>query len=130
MRTLKITILTAFLLIIFMVSVLIATGCSSRQNADDAVSSQIGIRGRITDIKTDGENANIRVEGAIEDDTVYDKAQVRIDPDTMIQKDEMSRLFEIPDLKIGDRVEVIFKGAVAESYPVQGTAAIVRIITK
>ena len=70
------------------------------------------------------------VEGQVEEDTEYDRASVKINADTMIQKDDMSRLFEIPDLRVGDRVEVYFTGPVAESYPVQGTAAIVRIITK
>jgi hypothetical protein len=39
-------------------------------------------------------------------------------------------LFKVTDLKVGDTVEVFFKGPVAESYPVQGTAEIVRIITQ
>ena len=91
---------------------------------------KIGIRGIIKDISTSSGSATILVEGKIEADTVYDKASVRINADTMIQKDNLSRLFEITDLKIGDTVEVTFKGAVAESYPVQGTAEIVRIITK
>ena len=70
------------------------------------------------------------VEGKIEADTIFDKASVRINTDTMIQKDNLNRLFEVTDLRIGDKVEVFFKGPVAESYPVQGTAEIVRIITQ
>ncbi len=107
-----------------------AFGCSAGQDGIQETGSQVGIRGIIIDISLTEGGAAIMVEGQVEEDTVYDRASVKINSDTMIQKDDMSRLFEISDLRVGDRVEVYFAGPVAESYPVQGTAAIVRIITR
>jgi beta-N-acetylhexosaminidase len=112
------------------VILLILAGCSVNSGTTSANDSQVGIRGIIKDINISKDGANILVEGKIEADTVFDKASVNINTDTMIQKDNLSRLFEISDLKLGDKVEVFFKGPVAESYPVQGTADIVRIITQ
>ena len=108
----------------------ILTGCSTKLPSDSSGDFKIAIRGIIKDITIGKDGANIFVEGKIEADTVYDKAMVHINVDTMIQKDNLSRLFEVTDLKVGDTVEVFFKGPVAESYPVQGTAEIVRIITQ
>ena len=119
------------IIIIFLCLILfVLAGCSSGPGPSGSDEYKIGIRGTITDINTGKDGANILVEGNIEPDTVYDKASVHIDAQTMIQKDDLSRLFEYTDLKLGDKVEVVFRGAVAESYPVQGTADIVRIITK
>ena len=109
---------------------LILAGCTAVSGPSVDSDYKIGIRGTITDINAGKDGANILVEGNIEPDTEYDKASVRIDTRTMIQKDDLSRLFEYTDLKLGDKVEVVFRGAVAESYPVQGTAEIVRIITE
>jgi len=72
----------------------------------------------------------ITVEGIIEQDTTYDKASVTITEDTIIQKGSLSTSFKLKDIKLGDTVEVVFKGPVAESYPVQGNADIVRIISE
>ena len=124
-RVLFIFIITAVTLLMLPVS-----GCVTERNGIQEPGFQVGIRGIITDISLTEDGASIMVEGQIQEDTVYDRASVRINADTMIQKDDMSRLFEVSDLRLGDTVEVFFSGPVAESYPVQGTAAIVRIITK
>jgi len=124
--TLKRKITIIFLSLIL----LVFTGCSINNGTAAASDYQVGIRGIIKDINISKDGANILVEGKIQADTVFDKASVNINTDTMIQKDNLSRLFEISDLKLGDKVEVVFKGPVAESYPVQGTADIVRIITQ
>jgi beta-N-acetylhexosaminidase len=129
MRLLKVSLILTILLITIPF-ILITAGCSTGESSSNTIDFQIGIRGIITDISLTEDGAAIMVEGQVEEDTVYDRASVRINDDTMIQKDDMSRLFEISDLRLGDRVEVYFSGPVAESYPVQGTAAIVRIITK
>jgi len=123
---LKNKIIIMFLSIIL----LILGGCSVNSGTTSAKDYRVGIRGIIKDINISKDGANILVEGKIEADTVFDKASVNINTGTMIQKDNLSRLFEISDLKPGEKVEVFFKGPVAESYPVQGTADIVRIITK
>jgi hypothetical protein len=124
--TLKRKITIIFLSLIL----LIFTGCSANPGTAVISNYQVGVRGIIKDININKDGANILVEGKIQADTVFDKASVNINTDTMIQKDNLSRLFEISDLKLGDKVEVIFKGPVAESYPVQGIADIVRIITQ
>ena len=124
-RVLSIFIVAAVTLLMLPLS-----GCLIGQNGIQEPGFQVGIRGIITDISLTEDGASIMVEGQVEQDTVYDRASVRINADTMIQKDDMSRLFEVSDLRLGDTVEVFFSGPVAESYPVQGTAAIVRIITK
>lgn len=107
----------------------VAIGSYLYSNGDHDDNEKIGIRGIVTNIVINGDEGTILVEGEIETDTMYDKALVRITQETLIQKDNMSRLFEIADIEEGTTVEVIFKGAVAESHPVQGTAAVVRMIT-
>ena len=126
MRLLR--IVSIFIITAITFFILSAAGCSEGQDIIQEPGSRVGIRGIITDISLTEDGAAIMVEGQVEEDTEYDRASVKINADTMIQKDDMSRLFEIPDLRVGDRVEVYFTGPVAESYPVQGTAAIVRII--
>ncbi|WP_096156272.1 DUF3221 domain-containing protein [Bacillus sp. FJAT-45066] len=102
-------------------------GCNTTANDRDG---KIGIRGTVTEISPDGEYGAILVEGKVEEDTDFDKASVRITKDTLIQKDALSKLHVFSDIQVGDMVEVIFDGPVAESYPVQGTASIIRIITE
>lgn len=119
------------IIIIFLCLILIIlSGCLANAAPGGNDDYKIAIRGIIKDINIGKDGANILVEGKIEADTVYDKAMVHLNIDTMIQKDNLSRLFEYTDLRLGDTVEVFFKGPVAESYPVQGTAEIVRIITQ
>ncbi len=120
---------TIHILLILLLISLVSIGCSSNNKSNEEDNDKIGIRGFITDIVIDGKQGSITVEGNLDDDTMYDKGVVKITKDTLIQKDNMSRLFDISDLEEGIMVEVIFKGAVAESYPVQGTAGIVRMIT-
>jgi len=123
--------LTALITIIVLAAIIIILPGCIIDNVDvNPTYTEPGIRGLITEINFGNGNVSILVEGNIEEDTQFDKALARITDDTMIQKDDLSRLFEIKDLKVGDRVEVYFTGPVAESYPVQGTASIVRIITK
>lgn len=89
----------------------------------------IGIRGEIKEIYTDEESARIQsiiVEGPVEDDTMYDSASITVDNNTTIYKGDEKVTVE--DLEEGLTVEVIFDGAVAESYPVQGTAKKIKIL--
>ena len=90
--------------------------------------SAIGIRGEVTNITENQESLTILVEGVIDADTEYDKASVAIDGSTVIESADGSAL-EAGDISLGDTVEIVFDGAVAESDPVQGTAKIVRILT-
>lgn len=77
--------------------IIVLAGCSANPDSDDNGDYKIGIRGIIKDINIGKDGANILVESKIEADTVYDKASVRINVDTMIQKDNLSRLFEVTD---------------------------------
>lgn len=128
MKTYK--LLFSVIVIALTAGILIFSGCSIDNVGVNPTYTEPGIRGLITEKNSGNGNVSILVEGNIEEDTQFDKALVKITDDTMIQKDDMSRLFEVKDLKVGDRVEVYFTGPVAESYPVQGAASIVRIITK
>ncbi|MBM3701123.1 MAG: DUF3221 domain-containing protein [Actinobacteria bacterium] len=130
MKTYKIFALFTVIVVALAAGILIFSGCIIDNVDVNPTYAEPGIRGLITEINSGNGNVSILVEGNIEEDTRYDKALVKITGDTMIQKDEMSRLFEVKDLKIGGRVEVYFTGPVAESYPVQGLATIVRILTK
>lgn len=118
-------------IIIIVIIVLILVLCSIAvydNFVDRSKNLKVDIRGTITNITKFGDTATILVEGQIENDTSYDKASVRIDSNTLITKLALSRSVSISEIKIGDKVEVTFKGAVAESYPVQATAGSVHII--
>ncbi|WP_243385728.1 DUF3221 domain-containing protein [Bacillus kexueae] len=84
----------------------------------------IGIRGTIQSI--DGNE--IHVVGEIEEDTDYDNAFVTITDDTLIETKDSETQLDNEELKEGNLVEVIFEGGVQESYPVQGSAKVVRIL--
>lgn len=100
-------------------------GCSRHDSK-----GKVGIRGDIKEIKLsdDKETASILVEGKIYEDTDYDKAMIRVDKKTKIHKLDSKDNISINDLKEGMKVEVIFTGPIAESYPVQGAAEIIRIV--
>ena len=87
----------------------------------------LGIRGQVTDITAGEDKIVIHVEGMVEDDTMYDKASVTVDADTAVAADD-GTLFDMGDIAMGDTVEVVFRGVVAESYPVQGKARSVTVI--
>ena len=108
---------------------------------------RVDIRGLVTAIqKTDAQNSrklafgrtigSILVEGAIEDDTTFDKARIRVTDKTRIFQQERGERHAVTfdSLKIGKalaKVEVQFTiGPVAESYPVQATAAEIVILSQ
>lgn len=84
------------------------------------------IRGRITRI--DAGASSILVEGSLESDTRYDRASVRITGDTKIVRTRGGETVPFAELEVGDLVEASFTGPVAESYPVQATAAEVVVL--
>jgi hypothetical protein len=93
-------------------------------------SSTIGIRGVVKDIVQGKDGITMLVEGKLEQDTSVDKASVRVNMSSKVVRDEtpITGLFAFSEIKKGDTVEVTFNGPVAESYPVQGVAATVRIV--
>ncbi len=105
--------------------ILTIVGCSVTQEED-----VIGIRGEVTDIDASGSSITLMVEGKIEKDTMYDKARVAVKPETTVvrRQDGADAEADPEDIGLFDKVEVIFEGAVAESYPVQGAAKLIRIL--
>ena len=108
---------------------------------------RVDVRGLVTAIqKTDAQNSgnlafgrtigSILVEGAIEDDTTFDKARIRVTDKTRIFQQEGGERHPVTfdSLKIGKglaKVEVQFTiGPVAESYPVQAGAAEIVILSQ
>ncbi|MFZ5973867.1 MAG: DUF3221 domain-containing protein [Bacillota bacterium] len=121
-----------FITIPIIMLVVLLAACVPRPDSTPTPTSTVivGIRGKITSRTQTDKALTILVEGEITADTVYDKASVRVTDKTVIQKDALSRAFEMSDLTVGTTVEVIFEGPVAESYPVQGTAGVVRILSQ
>jgi hypothetical protein len=95
-----------------------------------------GIRGTITLIRLPPPNTathsvgSVLIEGVVEADTVYDRASVAVTHQTQIfdQTTVERRAVTFDALQHGQRVQVLFSGPVAESYPVQATAAEIIIL--
>lgn len=95
----------------------------------EPISDKVDIRGIITNITVNNsEEGFILVEGEIEEDTSYDKASIRVDGSTIINVSTTTTKLQLSDLKVGDKVEVGFKGPVAESYPVQTKAGHITVL--
>jgi hypothetical protein len=92
----------------------------------------VDVRGRVMDVDLSedagGVLATVLVEGHREPDTQVDSASVRITGDTRITFTAPGSRADLDDLMMGTLIEVRFAGPVAESYPVQATAAEVRIL--
>jgi beta-N-acetylhexosaminidase len=94
------------------------------------------IRGSITSIYQATEDStgdvigSILIEGNIEKDTEYDKASVTITKETRIFESKSGKLIKanFDSLKPNQRVQALFTGPVAESYPVQVRAKEVVIL--
>ncbi|MFZ5987624.1 MAG: DUF3221 domain-containing protein [Bacillota bacterium] len=117
------------LLLVFGIVIIIgAVGCS--KSIDSKENGKIGIRGQITKVLRNESNniSGVLVEGEVESDTSYDKASVEVAEDTKIYKGNTGQKLSVEDLKENLKVEVVFEGPVAESYPVQGKAKIIRVI--
>jgi hypothetical protein len=91
----------------------------------------IGIRGVVKDIVQGKGGITMLVEGKLEHDTSFDKASVTVNMSSKVLRDNtpITSQFAFSEIKESDTVEVTFNGPVAESYPVQGVAATVRIVT-
>lgn len=93
------------------------------------------IRGTITNIslspvRNKGPIAAMLVEGGKEADTQHDKARVRLMKTTRFYRwvDGKKKEIKLEDLKKGARVQAVFTGPVAESYPVQAVASEVLLL--
>ena len=113
-------------------SVLLLSACISPPQPP---SEPAGITGSVTSVVAgDGRPASMLVEstGTPVAGAISDKAQVNIPPATMFfgPDGKAATLDSISHIAQGTRVRVWFEGAVAESYPVQGSAKAVQILSK
>jgi hypothetical protein len=98
--------------------------------------NEADIRGIITNINKTVEDSTgdiigtILIEGNIEKDTGYDKASVTITKETRILESKNGKLIKVSldSLKPNQRVQALFTGMIAESYPVQVRAKEVVIL--
>lgn len=91
----------------------------------------VGITGSVKSLVPGDERpASMLVEGPSPQPAgaVSDKAQVTVGPSTQFF-DAQGNATKGSGIKVGTQVKVWFDGPVAESYPVQGTAQAVQIVT-
>lgn len=102
-----------------------------------AQDNKADVRGMVTNVSAANEEAkkkgilgSILVEGAKEKDTSYDKASIRVTDKTKIEKlvGKERKPAKFDDLKKGAKVQALFTGPVAESYPVQAAAKEILIL--
>lgn len=86
------------------------------------------IRGEILTLSQTGNAAGIYVEGEELNDSSVTAASVTITKDTTLLN-ENGKSIKFDDLEEGTSVEIEFEGEIAESYPVQGTAKTIRVVT-
>jgi hypothetical protein len=89
----------------------------------------VGIIGEIKSIdqpKQEGGVGSMRVEGGRQPEgAASDKAMVTFTDETVVARGD--RRIPARDLAVGMTVRVWFEGAVAESYPVQGSAGFIEV---
>jgi hypothetical protein len=129
------SILTGIGCIIFPLLLLVGCGSAGDTQAKEPGRSGVDIRGYITSISamesaSSGRLGSILIEGEFEQDTEFDKASVTVTDETRIlrQIDGDTEEAAFSDLRVGQRVQAIFTGAVAESYPVQAYAVEITIL--
>lgn len=123
----------AVLVLLAVVAMALLAACTSDGDAAPGAGDP-DIRGVITDI-SDGSGdviGSVRIEGAIDADTEYDKAVVRVESDTRILRQAGNATQEVTfsNLAVGQTVEAWFTGPVAESYPVQAKASQIVILSE
>jgi hypothetical protein len=113
--------------LILAAAVLSACGTQNVQEPQDK-DGKIAVRGEIT---TRSENPDgtlsLLVEGETQEDTEYDKARVTVDGETAVLKNGIQA--DTDQLQEGVLIEVETTGPVAESYPVQARASLIRILS-
>jgi len=118
-------------LIVVMVLALALTLGAAAGCAQKLPGTAPGITGTVASLQPgDGRPASMLVEGGQQPPgAVSDKAQVTIAPGTTFF-DQNGQPTDGGGISVGTQVSVWFEGAVAESYPVQGTALSVQILGK
>lgn len=92
------------------------------QRADTIPAGEPAIRGVITA----KDSSSVRVEANPAEETGSPKAVVRLAPETAVLY-RIGDRGDPEDLTLGHNVSVWFVGPIMESYPVQGTAAVIVI---
>jgi len=107
---------------------LLLAGCAATLPSDPP-----SVIGTVTSVVGgDGRPASFSVEGTQAPGTISDKALVNIPPTTLFfgADGKAASLDSINAIGKGTSVRVWFQGAVAESYPVQGSAKAVQLLGK
>ena len=108
-----------------------ATGVAGTTDATVAPSGP-HVRGEIVTFEApmDDADGGMRVDGELEEDTVYDRAVATFNDETDIFRREGDSDVEasVDDLALGQIVEVTLTGPIAESDPVIGTASKIVIL--
>ncbi|MNI62941.1 hypothetical protein D3C73_1182800 [compost metagenome] len=116
------------IVLIVIVILLIIVSLIVKMNNSNNINKKISIIGNITNINIVSDTyAVILVEGELKDNTLHDKASVKIDKNTKI-KDNLGNNLNVTDLKDNDVVEIMFEGPVATSYPVQAYASKILVV--
>ena len=93
-------------------------------NDIESEAEKTGIIGMIVSVEKSQGRITLLVEGKPAENTGYDKAYVKIDGDTVVKID--GEAADMEKLAAGMEVLIVFKGPVAESYPVQAYASEVK----
>lgn len=151
MRSLRPTILSVFLMLSWLLSGCAApapaqapspeppqpgpsepAGATPTLGGNKPATETVDIRGRVVQARRNAQGeppvGTLQVEGTLEPGTRYDKATVRVSRETKIFLGHDGKPTSFSFLHEGDLVEVTFSGPVAESYPVQATAARIVIL--
>lgn len=106
-----------------LLSLMLFGALTIRGNAQDTKPDISGPADKVK-VAADGKGGSIYVETAKDAKFTYDKAMIRINDKTRIQKmnGKLVEDAKFAEIKNGVKISVWFTGPVAESYPVQATA--------
>lgn len=94
-----------------------------------ATTGEVGVRGPIAEHTVTDDGLTLLIEGEKAADTMYDAAWVTVDKNTLIRTAN-GVPSTVDALQTDVIVEVVFTGPVAESWPVQGRAGTVTILSQ
>lgn len=122
-----------YVLLVLSLMIVALVGCTEdsidTEKSSDSEFVEYGVAGEIVEIKEDEASGTmtILVKGDKDNGATYTEGWVTIIEETKIYKNEPVKM---DALELNMNVNVFFDGAVAESFPVQGTAKQINIIEK
>jgi hypothetical protein len=122
-----------YVLLVLSLMIVALVGCTEdsidTEKSSDSEFVEYGVAGEIVEIKEDEASGTmtILVKGDEDNGATYTEGWVTIIEETKIYKNEPVKM---DALELNMYVNVFFDGAVAESFPVQGTAKQINIIEK